>query len=155
VRRQIAAVDPDQPVVEIHSGDDLLESSRGQMRFMTFLLGAFSVVALLLAVIGIYGLVAYTVEQRRQELEIRIALGATKAHILRLVIRNGLFLSVAGILIGLAGSLAVTRLMSAMLFETSATDPLTFFATAILFTSVAALASYLPARRATATEPRD
>jgi predicted permease len=153
VRREIAAVDSDQPVIEIHTGEELLDASRSQMRFLTFLLGAFSAFALMLAVMGIYGLMAYTVEQRREELEIRIALGAAKEDILWLVVSNGLFLSGVGILIGLAGSLALTRLMAAMLFETSATDPLTFLATGLLFIAVAALASYLPARRATAMDP--
>ena len=155
VRREIAAVDRDQPVIEIHTGEELLEESQGQTRFMMFLLGVFSATAFLLAVIGIYGVIAYSVAQRTQELGIRMALGAARGDILRLVIGSGLKLTGAGIAIGLAGSLAVTRLMAAMLYETSATDPVTLAASTALFVAVAALASYLPARSATRIDPTD
>jgi predicted permease len=148
VRREIAKVDPDQPVTEIHTGEELLEGSQQQTRFMLFLLGGFSAIAFVLAVTGIYGLIAYTVAQRTQELQIRVALGAAKRDILRLVVSNGLLLAGCGILIGLAGSLAVTRLLRAMLYEVSVTDPLTFLATALVFIAAAALASYVPAVRA-------
>lgn len=155
VRREVAVVDRDQPVNEINTGEELLESSQGKTQFMMFLLGVFSATALILAMIGIYGVIAYAVAQRTQELGIRMALGATKAHILRLVIGNGLILTLTGIMIGLAGSVAVTRLMATVLYQTSATDPITFAASAILFTAAAALASYLPARRATRIDPTD
>jgi putative ABC transport system permease protein len=122
---------------------------------MMFLLGVFAATAFILAVIGIYGVIAYAVAQRTQELGIRVALGATKADILRLVIGNGLILTVAGILTGLAGSIVLTRLMTTVLYQTSATDPLTFAASAILFTVAATLASYLPARRAIRIDPTD
>jgi putative ABC transport system permease protein len=155
VRREIAAADRDQPVIEIHTGDELLEASAGQTRFMMFLLGVFSATAFTLAVIGIYGVIAYSVAQRTNELGIRIALGAARADILRLVIGSGLLLTGTGIVIGLAGSVAATRLLEALLYQTSATDPLTFIASAILFTVVAAVASYFPARRATRIDPSD
>jgi putative ABC transport system permease protein len=155
VRREIAAVDRDQPVIEIHTGEELLEASAGQTRFMMSLIGVFSATAFSLAVIGIYGVIAYSVAQRTQELGIRMALGAAKADILRLVIGNGLILTGTGIVIGLAGSIAVTRLMTAMLYQTSPTDPVTFVVSAVLFTTVALLASYLPARRATRIDPTD
>ncbi len=155
IRREIAAVDRDQPVNEINTGEELIEASQGKTQFLMFLLGAFSATAFILAVIGIYGVIAYAVAQRTPELGIRVALGATKADILRLVIGNGLILTVAGILTGLAGSVALTRLMTTVLYETSATDPLTFAASAILFTGAAALASYLPARRAARIDPTD
>jgi putative ABC transport system permease protein len=119
------------------------------------LIGIFSATAFILAVIGIYGVIAYAVAQRTQELGIRIALGAEKLDILRLVIGGGLALSLAGIGIGLAGSIALTRLMSAMLYETSVTDPLIFAASAVLFLAVALVASYLPARRATRIDPAE
>jgi putative ABC transport system permease protein len=155
VRREIAAADRDQPVIEIHTGDELLEASAGQTRFMMFLLGVFSATAFILAVIGIYGVIAYSVAQRTNELGIRIALGATRADILKLVIGSGLLLTGTGIVIGLAGSVAATRLLESLLYQTSTTDPLTFIASAILFTVVAAVASYFPARRATRTDPSD
>jgi putative ABC transport system permease protein len=155
VRREIAAADRDQPVIEIHTGEELLEASQGQTRFMMFLLGVFSATAFILAVIGIYGVIAYTVAQRTQELGIRMALGAARSDILRLVIGNGLILTGSGIVIGVAGSLALTRLISTMLYETSSTDPLTFLVSAGLFTAVAVIASYLPARRAARIDPTD
>jgi putative ABC transport system permease protein len=155
VRREIAAADRDQPVTEIHTGDELLEASAGQTRFMMFLLGVFSATAFILVAIGIYGVIAYSVAQRTNELGIRIALGATRADILKLVIGSGLLLTGTGIVIGLAGSVAATRLLESLLYETSATDPLTFFVSAILFTVVAAVASYFPARRATRIDPSD
>jgi putative ABC transport system permease protein len=155
VRREIAAVDRDQPVIEIHTGQELLDASQGQSRFMMFLLGVFSATAFILAVIGIYGVIAYSVAQRTQELGIRMALGAAKGDILRLVIGNGLMLTGTGIAIGLLGSIGLTRLMSTMLYKTSATDPVTLATSAILFLLVAALASYLPARRAARIDPTD
>ena len=117
------------------------------------LIGVFSATAFILAVIGIYGVIAYSVAQRTQELGIRIALGAERRDILRLVIGNGLVLALTGISIGLAGSIALTRLMSAMLYETSATDPAIFGVSAALFLAVALMASYFPARRAAKIDP--
>ena len=153
VRREIAAVDPDQPVTRVMSAEELLESASAQPRFTMFLLGAFAGAALLLAVIGIYGVISYSVAQRTQELGIRIALGAAHGDILRLVIGGGLWLTLAGIAIGLAGSFALTRLMASLLYQTSASDPATFLASAMVFVAVAILAGYLPARRATRIDP--
>jgi len=153
IRREIAAVDPDEPLTRVMNGEELLESASAQPKFTMFLLGVFSAVAFLLAAIGIYGVIAYSVAQRAQELGIRIALGAANADIFRLVLAGGLSLTLTGIAIGLAGSLALTRLMSSFLYQTSATDPVTFLGSAALFTGVAALASYLPARRATRIDP--
>jgi putative ABC transport system permease protein len=155
VRHEIAAVDRDQPVVEIHTAEELLEASQGQTRFMMFLLSVFSAAAFMLAVVGIYGVIAYSVAQRTQELGIRIALGATRGDILRLVIGNGLILTLSGIAIGTAASAALTRLMTSLLYDTSATDPLTFVTSAVLFTAVAAAASFIPARRAAAVDPME
>jgi ABC-type antimicrobial peptide transport system permease subunit len=117
------------------------------------LLVAFSATALVLAVVGIYGMIAYSVAQRTQELGIRMALGAGQGDVLKLMLGHGLGLTWAGIGIGLAGALALTRLMSSLLYETSATDPVTFAGSALLFTAAALLASYLPARRATQIDP--
>jgi putative ABC transport system permease protein len=117
------------------------------------LVGVFSVTALILALVGIYGVISYSVAQRTQELAIRIALGASRGDIFSLVIGNGLKLALAGILIGLVASFALTRLMATLLFQTSATDPIAFAASAALFAGVAMLASYLPARRAARVDP--
>jgi putative ABC transport system permease protein len=149
----VAAADNDQPVTDVQTMDEFMETQSAQSRFTMLLLGVFSGVAFLLAVVGIYGVIAYSVAQRTQELGIRIALGAGKSDILRLVIGNGLALTAAGIAAGIAVSLAATRLMSGLLFETSATDPVAFVASAILFVAVAVVASYLPARRATRIDP--
>ena len=155
LRAQIAAADPEQPLTEIQTMQERLELASASPRFNMLLIGVFSAAAFILAVIGIYGVIAYSVAQRTQELGIRIALGAERFDILRLVIGSGLALTLAGIAIGLAGSIALTRLMSAMLYETSATDPVIFGASAALFLAVALLASYLPARRATKIDPTE
>jgi putative ABC transport system permease protein len=155
LRAQVAAADPDQPLTDVQTMEERLELASASPRFTMLLIGIFSATAFILAVIGIYGVIAYAVAQRTQELGIRIALGAEKLDILRLVIGGGLALSLAGIGIGLAGSIALTRLMSAMLYETSVTDPLIFAASAVLFLAVALVASYLPARRATRIDPAE
>ncbi len=153
VRREIAAVDPDEPLTRVMSAGELLESASAQPKFIMFLLGVFSATAFILAVIGIYGVIAYSVAQRTAELGIRIALGAARADIFRLVIGGGLSLTVTGIAIGLAGSVALTRVMASLLYQTSATDPLTFAGSAALFAAVAVAASYFPARRAMRIDP--
>jgi putative ABC transport system permease protein len=155
LRAQVAAADPDQPLTDIQTMEERLELASASPRFTMLLIGVFSATAFILAVIGIYGVIAYAVAQRTQELGIRIALGAGKSDILRLVIGSGLALSLAGIVIGLAGSIALTRVMAAMLYETSPTDPLIFGASATLFLAVALMASYMPARRATRIDPAE
>jgi len=155
LRARIADADPDQPLTEIQTMEERLELSSASPRFTMLLIGVFSATAFILAAIGIYGVIAYSVAQRTQELGIRIALGAGKGDILRMVIGNGLALALAGIGIGLAGAIALTRVMSAMLYETSATDPAILGASAALFLAVALIASYLPARRATRIDPNE
>jgi putative ABC transport system permease protein len=155
LRAQIVAVNSGQPITDIQTMQERLEAASAQTRSMMLLIGIFSVTALILAVVGIYGVIAYSVAQRTQELGIRIALGASSADIFKLVIGNGLRLAAAGIAIGIAGSFALTRLMASLLFQTSATDPITFVGSAIAFATVAALASYLPARRAMRINPTD
>jgi ABC-type antimicrobial peptide transport system permease subunit len=117
------------------------------------LLGVFSTTALALAVLGIYGVLSYSVAQRRQEFGIRLALGAEPANILRLVVRQGLMLAITGIALGLTAALLLTRLMSSMLYRVGALDLATFLLTPLVFLCVALLASYLPARRATKVDP--
>jgi len=153
VRAQIRALDADQPVTNIQTVDDLMDASRSQPRFTMLLLAVFSVTALILAVIGIYGVLAYSVAQRRHELGIRLALGAERRDILRMVLRQGLILAAAGIVTGLVASLFLTRLMSSLLYKTGTHDLITFALTPLLFLVIAFLASYLPARRATKVSP--
>jgi putative ABC transport system permease protein len=153
VRAQIAMVDPDQPLTNIQTVEELMDSSRSQPRFTMLLLGVFSATALALAVIGIYGVLSYSVAQRRQEFGIRLALGAEQANILRLVVRQGLMLTISGIAIGLTAALLLTRLMSSMLYKVRTLDLATFLLTPLVFLSIALLASYLPARRATKVDP--
>ena len=153
VRAQVAALDADQPITNIQTVDDLMDASRSQPRFTMLLLAVFSATALVLAVVGIYGVLAYSVAQRRQEFGIRLALGAERTDILRLVLRQGLILAAAGIVTGLVASLLLTRLMSSLLYKTGTHDLTTFIVTPLLFLVIGLLASYLPARRATEVNP--
>jgi putative ABC transport system permease protein len=155
VRAQISAMDADEPVINVQTVDALMDSERAQPRFTMLLLGAFSATAFLLAAIGIYGVLGYSVAQRRRELGIRLALGAGRGDILGLVIRQGLTLAVAGILIGLAAAPFLTRLMASMLYEIDARDLTTFVLAPLLLLAAASLASYLPARRATQVDPME
>ena len=133
--------------------DSLIEAEVGQKRLLVILLGSSAAVALLLALIGIYGVIAYSVAERTQEVGIRRALGARQSDILRLVISQGLMLALTGITIGVGGAFALTRLMKTLLFQVSASDPTTFAAVAALFLLAAVAASYIPARRATQIDP--
>jgi ABC-type antimicrobial peptide transport system permease subunit len=155
IRRQVALVDKDQPLTSVQTMEELVGSASAQPRFTMLLLAVFSATALILAIVGIYGVIAYSVAQRTGELGIRMALGADRDDVLKLVVGHGLRLTLIGIGIGLAGALALTRLMSSLLYQTSATDPIAFVVSALLFTVVAVLASYLPARRATRIDPTD
>ena len=153
IRSQAPAIDPDQPVSDIRTMDEVIEASVGQRRLTMLLLGLFAGVALLLAVVGIYGVIAYSVAQRTQELGIRRALGAGQRDILRLVLGQGLGLALAGVALGIGGAFALTRVMTGLLFQVSATNPTTYIGVAGLFVSVALVASYFPARRAARVDP--
>jgi putative ABC transport system permease protein len=153
VRESVLAVDKDQPVMRIQTMEELLDAGAAQPRLTTWLLGGLSATALILAMIGIYGLIAYSVAERTQEMGIRIALGAARGDILRMVLRQGLGLAAAGIAIGVAASLALARVIARLLYHVSATDPLTYIGGPVLFAVIALLASYLPARRATRVDP--
>jgi len=153
VRQCVLAVDKDQPVTGVASMEEVLANGASQPRFLTTLLGCLSAIALLLAVVGIYGSIAYSVSERTQEMGIRMALGAERSDILRLVLRQGLTLALTGIAAGVAASLALSHIMTTLLYHVSSTDPSIFAGAALLFTLVAMLASYLPARRATRLDP--
>lgn len=153
VRAQIAALDPDQPVTGIQTIDDLMDGSRAQPRFTMLLLGGFSMLALVLAAIGIYGVLAYSVAGRRRELGIRMALGAERSRIVGMVLREGLTLAVGGIAIGLLAALLLTKLLGSLLYKTGSRDLETFVLVPLLFLAIALVASYLPARRATKVNP--
>jgi ABC-type antimicrobial peptide transport system permease subunit len=133
--------------------DDVVMNSLGTRRVSMQLFAVFAIAALLLAAIGIYGVMAYSVTQRTQEIGIRMALGAQKSDVLALVIRQGMTLSVIGVVVGLAGAFGVTRLLANLLFGVAATDPLTFVAIPLLLLFVSLVACYLPARRAARLNP--
>ncbi len=153
IRQLVYQVDPEQPIYSVKTMDELLDDSFSQRRFNLVLLGLFAGLALLMAAIGTYGVISYSVTQRTQEFGIRMALGAQRRDVLRLVLSQAGFVLTAGIIGGLAGSIVLTRALASLLFGISAADPVTFGAVAVLLCSVALGASYMPARRATRVDP--
>jgi len=153
VRQVIGDIDPNQPILWMQTMNQLIGASFSVQRFCMILLSGMAVIALLLAVIGIYGVMAFSVQERIHEIGIRMALGAQTSDILRMVIVKGLQLALIGLGIGLAGSLVVTRLMAGMLYQMSANDPLTYVLVPVILMFVALLACYLPARKAAKTDP--
>jgi putative ABC transport system permease protein len=153
VREQVKQIDPDLPVDRAVPMDEIVRDSVAEPRFRTLLLTAFAVMATVLAAVGVYGLISYSVAQRTREIGIRMALGAKPGQVMRPVLREGLVLGLAGVTIGLVGALAATRLLSAFLFGVVATDPTTFAGVALLLLSVAFVASYIPSRRALRIDP--
>jgi putative ABC transport system permease protein len=153
--REISAVDAELPVYDIRTMNQVLAASIAQRRFTMWLLVIFAAAALLLAAIGLYGVLSYTVTQRTHEIGIRMALGAGAGDVLRLVIRQGMTLAVMGVAIGMIASFALTRTMKSLLFDTSASEPLVFAAIAVLLTGVALLACWIPARRAAKLDPME
>jgi putative ABC transport system permease protein len=153
IRAAVAAIDKDQPIFDVHTMQQLVDDSISTRRLTLVLLGIFSALALILAAIGIYGVMAYTVALRTQEIGIRMALGAQQKDVLRLVLGQGARIAFFGVAIGLAAAAALARLLSSLLFSVSASDPLTFGAVAVLLVAVALLACYIPARRALRVDP--
>jgi putative ABC transport system permease protein len=153
LRTVVHDLDPNQPVIRFRTMEENIATSVSAPRFRTVLLGIFAMSALLLSIVGLYGLMAYSVSQRVHEIGIRVTLGAQRSDVLRLIVGQGLKLALWGAVVGLAGAFALSRLLKTFLFSVSATDPGTFAAVAFTLVAVALLASYIPARRATRVDP--
>lgn len=153
MRSEVAAIDRDQPVSSLIAMDQRISDSVAPRRFNMFILGLFAALALVLAAIGIYGIMAFAVVQRTHEIGVRMALGASTSDVLKLVVRNGFKLAALGIVVGLLAAFAATRVLSSLLYDVSATDPLIFVIDAVLLAVAALLACYIPARRATKVDP--
>ncbi len=153
IREQVSALDSSLAIDDIEPMDSVLHDAVNPERFRTLLLSLFGLIAVLLASVGIYGVLAYDVSRRTRELAIRMALGADPGSVMKMILARGLQLALIGLGIGVLAALAVTRLMSSLLFAVSAADPLTYTSVAILLLLVAALACYLPARRAMHVDP--
>ncbi|HKV11093.1 MAG TPA: ABC transporter permease [Thermoanaerobaculia bacterium] len=154
VREKVHALDPNLAIYGLQTLEEVVASSASQPKFYMLLLGGFSAIALLLAAVGIYGVIAYGVRQRTQEIGIRLALGASQDRVLRMVVGQGMALAVAGALAGLVGALLATRGMRSLLYQVSASDPMIYTGVALMLVLVAAVASWLPARRAARTDPQ-
>jgi putative ABC transport system permease protein len=153
LRQELAQLDKDLPLAEVHTMNELVDQSVAQQRFRTWLLGAFSALALFLAAIGIYAVISHMAGERTREIGIRMALGASRTEILKLILSQASQLALIGITVGVGGALLITRIMRSLLFSVSATDPLSFAIMCLLLGLVALLAGYLPAIRATKVDP--
>jgi putative ABC transport system permease protein len=153
VRQEVAKLDPELPVANVSTIQGAIDRSLVTKRLTNWLLAGFAATALLLALTGIYGVMSLNVANRRNEFGIRIALGAQRANVLRMILAQGLRLAVGGVALGLVAAIAFTRLLKGLLFGISASDPLTFAGVAMLLVGVALLACWIPARRATKVDP--
>jgi predicted permease len=153
VQQAVAGMDPTLPVINLQTMDDVFSETTARPRFLAQLLGGFALLALALAAIGTYGILSYLVTERRREIGIRMALGANRGTVLGMVMRQGMLLAVAGVVIGVAGALGATRVMTSLLFGIEPTDPGTIAAVVFAIGTVALLACYIPARRATRVDP--
>jgi putative ABC transport system permease protein len=153
IRNVVAQIDEEEPIADVRTMDDLLSESVASRRFNMLLLGAFAFIALVLAGIGVYGVMSYSVTQRRREIGIRVALGARANDVFKLVLGQGMLLASIGVAAGLAGAFAVTRIMASLLYGVSANDPLIFTCVPLLVGAIALLACYVPARRAMKVDP--
>jgi putative ABC transport system permease protein len=153
VREQVLKLDKDQPLSQVRTMEQIIAESVGERRLATWMVGGFALVALFLAAVGIYGIMSYAVKQRTHEIGIRVALGAQPWDVLKLIMRQGMLLTLLGIVIGLGGALAVGRIISSLLYGVTKTDFITFASVSLLLTGAALLACYIPARRATKVDP--
>jgi len=153
LQREVRALDPDLPLPRVSSMDEVIATALWQPRFNLLLLNVFAGLALILAAVGIYGVMAYSVSRRTRELGVRVALGATAHQVHGLVVGQGMALTGAGVLVGLLASLAATRAMASLLYEVGATDPATFAVIPLVLLGVGFVACWLPARRATRVDP--
>jgi len=153
IRERVRSLDPQLPIYDLHTMSEVVSQSVAQPRFYMLLLSAFAVLALLLAALGIYGVISYSVTQRTRELGIRIALGATQERVVRLVLGQGMAMTTTGVVVGLVGAYWLMHLLATMLYGVAATDSITFFGVSIVLLGVATAASYLPARRASRVDP--
>jgi ABC-type antimicrobial peptide transport system permease subunit len=153
VRHEFLAVDNELPVAEVRTMEQVIAKAIARQSFQMLLLVVFASIALLLAAMGIYGVMSYAVEQRTHEIGIRLSLGAGAGDMLRLIVGQGMRLVAIGVILGLAAAYGFTRLLANLLFGVKATDPLTYAIVAVVLTSVALLATYIPARRATKVDP--
>ncbi len=153
VRAAVAQIDPDLPIGDVKTMEQIIEESTGEPRFRSFLIASFAALALLLAAVGVYGLISFTVTQRVPEIGVRLALGASPRHVFAQVIGQGLRLAVIGVVLGLIAAAAATTLVRGLLFDTSATDPVVYATLSALLLVMAALACYVPARRAMRVDP--
>ena len=151
--RAVQSVDKDARIADIQTVAQILSDSSAEPRFQTALVGSFGILGFILAIIGIYGVISYSVVQQTHEIGVRMALGAQRGDILHMILREGMLLAITGIAIGIGGALALTRVLRSMLFEIEPTDPATFVGVAIFLTIAALAACYIPARRATRVDP--
>jgi putative ABC transport system permease protein len=153
VQKEIRVLNPDQPISDLMTMREVVSANIAQPRFYTLLLGLFAATALVLAVAGLYGVLSYSVNQRLHEIGVRMALGACRSDVLRMIVRQGLFLTLVGLVLGIIGAFALTRFLTSVLYATQPTDPPTFIVVSLTLVAVALLASYIPARRATKVDP--
>jgi putative ABC transport system permease protein len=153
VRSAVWAVDKDQPIESVTTMKQFISDTLKERRFYLLLLGIFGAVALILATVGIYGVISYSVARRTHEIGVRMALGATRRDVLKLVVGQGMALLLIGVMIGVAGAIGLTRFLISMLYEVRPADPLTFAGVSLLLAAVGLLACYIPARRATKVDP--
>jgi putative ABC transport system permease protein len=153
VRQELQTMDSSLPISKVMAMDDVVADAQSRPRFLTILLTLFSTLAFSIAVIGIYGVMSYTVARRKKEFGVRMALGAQSADVLKLVMRQGLIISCVGVAVGLVGAFLFTRFMTRVLYQVGATDPLTYLSVTVALILVAMVACYIPARRATQVDP--
>jgi putative ABC transport system permease protein len=152
-RQEIRKSDPTLPIFNVQTGEEARLNTFWQYRLFGWMFSIFGVIALALASVGVYGVLSYAVSQRTQEIGVRLALGASRQNVFAMIVGHGVRLAVIGIVFGVLGAFGVTRVVGSLLYNVSATDPLSFIGTALFLALVAVLASYVPARRATGVDP--